>query len=520
MLSRCIWSRRGVIARVMAIGGALVVLSWAAVTSGLTSSSPVRLRRSGIVDEQAGERHDPGAGIRYPMAQRNGLRMSRPLAFPTNVNVMSKKDVVQQETINGTKVFTCNPGKQTAQNEFSVAVNPSDPNNLVAGANDYRLHEASENRYDGSGGFYRSINGGKSWTAGFLPGLVRGNAAAPGPYQSAGDPAIAAGPNNVFWYANIAFNRDDNACSIAVSRSADGGKKWTTRFVIQEGASSQVFHDKEWIAAHPTDPNVAWVTWTRFASTSPIVYSRTTDGGDTWSSPALVTTRSYNQGSVIWIDTKGRAHVVWENFSNSGASSMMYARSSGGTFQNWTLAPVADIEIYWAYFRNNSFPTFAMDGNTLHVAWSNWNGTDADIVYMRSTNGGNTWSAPVTVVGDASDQFFPWIGARNGVVAIGYQDHQGDKGQAFHASIVGSTDGGATWSAPLTLSTADSNPQRGNLFGFPDCSPAFIGDYNGMAVDSLGRAHPFWVDIRNGNSPGDPGSTADQDPYTSAVTFE
>src|SRR5579859_162873 len=74
---------------------------------------------------------------------------------------------------------------------------------LSPGANDYRLYEPSENRYDSSGGVYRSTDGGTTWSAGFLPGLVRADTAAPGPYESAGDPAVVAGPKGTFWYSNL-----------------------------------------------------------------------------------------------------------------------------------------------------------------------------------------------------------------------------------------------------------------------------------------------------------------------------
>lgn len=46
-----------------------------------------------------------------------------------------------------------------------------------------------------------------------------------------------------------------------------------------------------------------------------------------------------------------------------------------------------------------------------------------------------------------------------------------------------------------------------------------IGRLEGIAVGSDRRAHPFWMDIRVGNSPGDPGSRADQDPYTASVAI-
>lgn len=85
--------------------------------------------------------------------------------------------------------------------------------------------------------------------------------------------------------------------------------------------------------------------------------------------------------------------------------------------------------------------------------------------------------------------------------------------------MVSSGDSGATWSAPVLVSSRASNVRLGNGFGYPDCAPRFIGDYSGIAVGSDGVAHPMWTDIRKGNSPDEPGSTHDQDPYTARVTL-
>src|SRR5207253_6058250 len=101
-------------------------------------------------------------------------------------------------------------------------------------------------------------------------------------------------PICVFWYANLAFNRTDNANSVAVSRSENGGATWSTSFVLQTSAADggRVFNDKEWVGADPSNGLVAHVTWTQFQTSpsghtrsSPIVISNTTDGGAHWSAP-------------------------------------------------------------------------------------------------------------------------------------------------------------------------------------------------------------------------------------------
>jgi hypothetical protein len=66
----------------------------------------------------------------------------------------------------------------------------------------------------------------------------------------------------------------------------------------------------------------------------------------------------------------------------------------------------------------------------------------------------------------------------------------------------------ATWSGVTLgieqMSEADSHPDEGLWFyadiaGCESCD-TFIGDYNGLAVDSLGRAHGVWTDMRRRNT--------------------
>ena len=454
-----------------------------------------------------------------------------------NINVIGSNDVVQQGTINGKTVKTCNPGKEAAQNETTIAANPDNPANLVAGANDYRLYEPSENRYDASGGVYRSADAGATWSAAFLPGLVRANVAAPGPYESAGDPAVAAGPAGTFWYANIAFDRTDAANAVAASRSTDGGKTWVTHYVLQTSAVGglTLFNDKEWIAGDPNNRDIAYVTWTQFGSSirgtttsSTIVISKTLDGGTTWSAPVEISTpglssgsRKATQGSTVIVDRSGTVHVTFETTAH-GHNWVAYATSTdgGATFSARLLAIIADIPspLPGATYRNDSFPAFAMDGNTLHVVWSNWNGTMASVLYIRSTDAGETWGGPVTISGSTGDQFFPWVAAHGGRVYATWFNRAPGGGNTYVISGAASTNGGASWSAPVTVSSAPSDVNAGNRFGYPVCPASFVGDYSGITVDSNGVAHSLWTDVRvEPSTATDPGGTS-QDPFTATLS--
>ena len=100
-------------------------------------------------------------------------------------------------------------GCSAAQNETTIASNPSNPRNLVAGANDYRVFNTREQRNDASGWAYTTFDGGRTWANVVAPHLTfQTGAKAPLSFMdSAGDPAIAFGPHNTVYYANLVFSR-------------------------------------------------------------------------------------------------------------------------------------------------------------------------------------------------------------------------------------------------------------------------------------------------------------------------
>ncbi len=120
-----------------------------------------------------------------------------------------------------------------------------------------------------------------------------------------------------------------------------------------------------------------------------------------------------------------------------------------------------------------------------------------DIFVARSTDGGATWSAPLRVnddpAGVANDQFNQWLAVdpSDGSVNLSWNDTRNDPAHLstdiFYAR---STDGGLSFTKNTQVTTAPTNET---------CCGADLGnqygDYEGIAAMD-GSIHPIWTDRR------------------------
>jgi hypothetical protein len=238
------------------------------------------------------------------------------------------------------------PFSQNKQNEPALAIDPSNPNVVVAGSNDEIDDESCAagapntcpfTEGVGVSGVYFSFTGGSSWTQPTYTGWTARDCLGPAPctphvgpigtlpgyYEaglvSGGDPAVTFGPRpdasgNFSWtngsrlyYANLASNfsaeRSDEAFrgfeAVTVSRTDDvaaaaagSNSAWYSPVIISK-QSSTTFSDKEqiWADSAQSSPffgNV-YTCWASFRSNSkgnafptPLIISTSRDGGDTW----------------------------------------------------------------------------------------------------------------------------------------------------------------------------------------------------------------------------------------------
>ena len=238
------------------------------------------------------------------------------------------------------------------ENEPAVAVDPRNTNVLLGSSNDYC---GVYNRGALAGavgpiwlGYYRSLDGGSTFTSSLVPGYPDDTS----PYAalshsrtaSAGDPVIAwdnhgraffgsesngdpAGSAKTFGDVFVArFRNPDGPDAPTTTRD---GLEYYGSTVIAHGSSAPnllgVFHDKTAIEADRTGgacDGYVYFSWARFtaAKNSNIYFVRSTDHGVTWSQPHTITTSVKNvQDPDISVTGNGHVYVTFdEGSTNSG----------------------------------------------------------------------------------------------------------------------------------------------------------------------------------------------------------
>jgi hypothetical protein len=396
-----------------------------------------------------------------------------------------------------------------------------------------------------------SFNGGDSWQETALPF----SACAPNaiidpftgtPYNRGSDPWVSFGPDGTAYAAGLLATNTTlgtaggtNDTAVATVTSSDGGKTWQNPNLVKsdQGTSpvfeaTHFFNDKESITADPLVAGTAYVVWDRLEAPSqspdavlvshafrgPAWFSKTVDGGKTWSPGRVIFDPGQNSqtiGNVILVDHQsGKLYDFFDEISNTGSPkftprgiSVDFITSTDGG-STWSSPSVVSAQQVAADVDPNTgaalrtaeeVPSVAIDPNTgeLYVVWEDARftaGTVNQAVITTSTDGGATWSsaAPVSTV-TGRPAFTPTVAVNaSGTVAVTYYD--------LRSLLSGNT---STLPTDLWLKTS---PAGGAAFT-PDTHVAgpfnmlaaphtgagfFVGDYEGIGVNGS-TLLPFFV---------------------------
>ena len=237
-------------------------------------------------------------------------------------------------------------GRGQSQNETAVAVNPTNPRNILISQNDYRFS-------DGRCGINWSMDGGRTWGSQLAPqGFSAPGFAAPRHYWDAGgDTSVGFDSSGEAYLMCQQFNRGGTSdlggdgSAFLLFRSADGGASWSfPGSIVAEsdgtGADGIGLLDKEYMtidtnAKSPFKDRI-YVTWTQYSpdfTSAPIYLAFSDDHGETWNnvggisgssvdlcpinlSGAPAGTCDNNQFSDPFVGPDGNLYVVFVNFNN------------------------------------------------------------------------------------------------------------------------------------------------------------------------------------------------------------
>ena len=359
-------------------------------------------------------------------------------------------------------------------------------------------------------------------------------------------------PFNAFW-TNL---HPDGA--IMLSYSDDHGATWTTGnggTPLEQNPNASSFQfgfveDKQWVAVnHYADSpfrDHVYATWDVINGTTvKLRMAVSRDRGQTFSTAQTIASASVdqmrNQFSQTGIDANGTLYVAFANFANKSSVGKMYVMKStddGNTFSAPVLAAtgntigVGAVRDTNTTFRDGINFAFAVSPDMpghVYLAYNDFNGTQYNVFFVQSTDGGKTWSTPVAVnddisSGNVADHFQPAVAAGvGGGVAVAFYDRRlpcpaGDA--SIISADVGRTNfcinvavqpfkdsggGAVAVGSNLRASQFTWDPQQPGLLVKPDgttqdlqtlgglgqmacashndpCRVSFIGDYFGLAV--------------------------------------
>ncbi len=461
-----------------------------------------------------------------------------------------------------------------AEVEPQVAVNPHTAGNIIGAWQQDRWSNGGAHGL--LAGF--STDGGKTWGESQLPfsGCVTGSNPVLDPftgtpYNRASDPWVSIGPDGTAYAVALAATETtvsgggNNDTGVAAATSTDGGKSWgNARLVKSDQGTSPVFefthffNDKESVTADPIHGGTAYVVWDRLTAPShspdaalrahafrgPAWFSKTTDGGKTWTGTRAIFDPGQNSqtiGNVIVVNPRtGALYDFFEQFQTTGSPKFtprgfsvgfVSSPDGGATWSGPTTVAAqqfvtdTDPNTGAALRTGEGLPSVAIDPSTgqLYVVWSDdrfTGGTINQIVISTSTDGGKDWTAPA-VISKATGKpaFTPTVAVNSaGVVGVTYYDLRnlpaGD-------TTTLPADYWFTASSHHGTSFGDETHIAGSfdLLQAPNAGGFFVGDYEALGVSGAAFV-PFFVQAEPSATtpPPPPATTPPTDVFTNSVT--
>ena len=330
-------------------------------------------------------------------------------------------------------------------------------------------------------------------------------------------------------------------------KTTDNGANWSGPFYLVNDPDSIYVEDKELLAIDRTggthDGNM-YLAWSRFPNPTRILFMRSTTGGVSWEDTVVV--GSVDQSGLPAgyfacpvVDADGNVYVFWQSWYEIGGEyyqcqKMVKSTDGGQNFTdpeiiletNWIDEAPGQIRIQNSVSMDADITNGPYRGNIYLAVPSGVDEEDnspSDIIFTKSSDGGDTWSTPIRVNDDPEGpsvyQFHPWLAVnQKGVILIFFYDQRNDPPlyENFDTYIAFSFDGGETFTTNYRVSDVSSDPDdalsgkkgtdppKGTGKPFmstlePETSKGIIlCNYIGVAAYNE-QVHCTWTDTRDGN---------------------
>ena len=374
------------------------------------------------------------------------------------------------------------------------AVNPANSSNVIG---IWQQDRWSDGGAHGLVAAY-SMDGAKTWKEQRLALSACGG----GSYDRASDPWVSFSPDGTAYLVSISFSGTSTLApggsgtgGVLVMRSSDGGATWgAPTSLIADGNSA--FDDKESVTADPNDSHYAYVVWDRLDSSGrgPAYFSRTADGGSTWSTAQPIYDPGVgNQtiGNEIVGLSDGSIVDLFEELDGNAASVRVIRSTDHGSTWSTPVTVAGDFSV--GTFDPSTGATVragsglpqgtAAPGAGMVVVWQDGrfsSGAYDGVALSRSSDAGQTWSAPVEVNRVPSAQAFtPSVAVlADGTIGVTYFDFRNNTagGSALTTDYwFASSSDAVHWSEQHISGSFD-------LRLAPDAGGLFLGDYQALAV--------------------------------------
>ncbi len=232
------------------------------------------------------------------------------------------------------------------------------------------------------------------------------------------------------------------------SKSTDGGRSWSTPISLYQFVPI----DYPLIAVSGDNVHVVWTTYR-------VMYRNSTDNGETWNPPKPIFNNT-GEYAIAWglYANNSNVHIISEDMRDGPNGEIYYRRSLDGgiTFDDgrsndWDRRITFGLTV-------KTRVRIAGYGSNVSIAWSDERDGDWEIYWMITKDNGNTWENGLGVEhlgrkisDDTSDSIQSMIGVNGSHIHIIWLDESWP-GPDYRLYYRNSTDNGVSWNALQLLS--------------------------------------------------------------------